>query len=211
MMSTALLTFAVVSFIAIATPGPTALLALANGSQFGVRRALFGMAGAMLADYILIGAVGLGLGALLAASVFWFAIVKWVGVSYLAILGARLLCSRGTIDDPSKDAPDILSRSGQSLFVKSLLVALSNPKAYILYSAFLPQFVVLDAPLFPQYIALATIAASINFLVMFGYAAMGSQAVKMLKQSGALWLDRSCGAALLILAGSLAFYRRIPA
>ncbi|MEK1924087.1 MAG: LysE family translocator, partial [Rhizobium giardinii] len=40
-----LFAFALVSFIGIATPGPTVLLALTNGSRFGVRRALVGMIG----------------------------------------------------------------------------------------------------------------------------------------------------------------------
>jgi len=43
---------------------------------------------------------------------------------------------------------------------------------------------------------------------MFGYALLGSRAVGMLRKSGALWLDRTCGGVLLVLAGSLAFYRR---
>lgn len=83
MVDVTLLAFAVVAFIGIATPGPTVLLALTNGSRFGVRRAMSGMAGAVLSDFVLIGAVALGLGALLAASEFWFGVVKWVGVCYL--------------------------------------------------------------------------------------------------------------------------------
>ena len=35
-----LLAFAAVAFIGIATPGPTVLLALTNGSRYGLRRAL---------------------------------------------------------------------------------------------------------------------------------------------------------------------------
>jgi threonine/homoserine/homoserine lactone efflux protein len=46
---------------------------------------------------------------------------------------------------------------------------------------------------------------------MLLYAVLGSQAVRFLKASGALWLDRICGGALLALAGSLAFYRRASA
>ena len=34
-----ILAFAAVAFIGIATPGPTVLLALANGSRYGVRQA----------------------------------------------------------------------------------------------------------------------------------------------------------------------------
>ena len=98
MNSTTLLAFAVVALIAIATPGPTVLLALANGSRFGLRRAVPGMLGAMASDLVLVGAVALGLGALLAASEFWFTVVKWVGAAYLAWLGLRLLRSQGGLD-----------------------------------------------------------------------------------------------------------------
>ena len=53
--------------------------------------------------------------------------------------------------------------------------------------------------------------AAIDVAVMLGYALLGSKAVRMLKRSGALWLDRICGGALLALAGSLAAYRRAAA
>ena len=39
-----LLAFAVAAIIGIATPGPTVLLALANGSRFGIHRAMIGLA-----------------------------------------------------------------------------------------------------------------------------------------------------------------------
>lgn len=45
MTTTVILTFALVAFIGIATPGPTVLLALSNGSRYGLRAACFGMAG----------------------------------------------------------------------------------------------------------------------------------------------------------------------
>ena len=56
-----------------------------------------GMIGAVLSDFVLVSAVALGLGALLATSEFWFSAVKWVGVAYLAYLGMRLLRSKGAI------------------------------------------------------------------------------------------------------------------
>jgi threonine/homoserine/homoserine lactone efflux protein len=201
------LAFAIVSFIGIATPGPTVLLALTNGSRFGVRRACFGMMGAMLSDFVLIGAVGLGLGALLAASQFWFLAVKWIGVGYLAYLGLLLLRSEGTVSQ----SPQAQSGATRSVFLKCFLVAVTNPKGYLFFSAFLPQFVAPSAPQAAQYLILALIFSSIDFLVMFGYAMLGARAIRVLKRSGALWLDRLCGAALLTLAGFLAFYRRASA
>jgi len=207
---TVLLAFALVAFIGIATPGPTVLLALTNGSRFGVRRSLIGMIGAVLSDFVLIGAVALGLGALLAASEFWFSVVKWIGVFYLAFLGIMLLRSRGSLDEAMRSAADG-NGSARSIFLRSFLVAVTNPKGYLFFSAFLPQFILPAAPQFQQYLVLAIVFAAIDLAVMLGYALLGSQAVRMLKKSGALWLDRLCGGALLALAGTLALYRRAGA
>jgi len=206
-MTQTLLVFSIVAFIGIATPGPTVLLALTNGSRFGVRASLTGMAGAVLSDFVLISAVAVGLGALLAASEFWFSVVKWVGVVYLAYLGIRLLRSRGTLA-----VPDEQRTSGQAsrraIFLRSFLVAVTNPKGYLFFSAFLPQFIVPTEPQLPQYVALALTFATIDFVVMLGYAAAGARAIRLLRAKGVLWLDRLCGGALLALAGSLALYRR---
>ncbi len=204
-----LLAFAFVAFIGIATPGPTVLLALTNGSRYGTRRACFGMAGAVMSDFVLIGAVALGLGALLAASEFWFTVVKWIGVGYLAFLGIMLLRSKGTLDEQLRsDGIEERTGSSRSLFLKSFLVAATNPKGYLFFTAFLPQFINPAAPQAEQYVMLALVFASVDVFVMFAYALLGSQAVKMLRKSGALWLDRICGGVMLALAGSLAFYRR---
>jgi threonine/homoserine/homoserine lactone efflux protein len=206
-MNQTLLIFSIVAFVGIATPGPTVLLALTNGSRFGVRASIPGMAGAVLSDFVLISAVAIGLGSLLAASEFWFSAVKWVGVAYLGYLGIRLLRSKGTLKMP--DDRNIASQvSARSIFLRSLLVAVTNPKGYLIFSAFLPQFIVPTEPQFPQYAALAVTFAAIDFVVMFAYAAAGAQAIRLLRARGVLWLDRICGGALLALAGSLAFYRR---
>lgn len=211
-----ILAFTFVAVAVIATPGPTVLLALANGSRFGVRRACAGMVGAMMSDFILVGAAGLGLGALLAASEFWFTVVKWIGAGYLAFLGIMLLHSKGALGERVNAAPDsgsgsASSGSSSSIFLKSFLVAVTNPKGYLFTSALLPQFIVPTQPQVSQYVVLALVFAAIDFSIMFGYALLGSRAVRMLKKSGALWLDRFCGATLLALAASLAFYRRVTA
>ncbi|KOF18094.1 amino acid transporter [Ensifer adhaerens] len=206
MSAITILAFAFVAFIGIATPGPTVLLALTNGSRYGIKRALAGMVGAVLSDFVLIGAVALGLGALLAASEFWFTVVKWLGAAYLAFLGIMLLRSKGTLDVAAdKDSSDVTTAA---IFLKSFLVAVTNPKGYLFFSAFLPQLIDLALPQPPQYAALAVVFALVDFAVMLGYALLGSQAARFLKHSGAVWLDRLCGGALLALAGSLALYRR---
>lgn len=206
-MNQTLLIFSVVAFIGIATPGPTVLLALSNGSRYGLRASLPGMVGAVLSDFVLISAVAVGLGALLAASQFWFSVVKWVGVAYLAWLGVRMLLSRGVLSLPGEPGP-AQCPAARAILLRSFLVAVTNPKGYLFFTAFLPQFVSPSQPQLPQYAALAVTFAAIDFVVMLAYASAGAQAIRVLKVRGVLWLDRICGAALLALAASLALYRR---
>jgi len=208
MQTVTLLAFAAVSFVGIATPGPTVLLAMTNGSRFGIRRAAAGMLGAVLSDFVLIGAVAIGLGALLAASEFWFSALKYVGAAYLAFLGVMMLRSKGTIDAALKQGDAAAGGTPFSIALKSFLVAVTNPKGYLFFSAVLPQFIDPTSPQAAQYAVLALVFASLDFVIMFAYAVFGSQAVRFLKTKGALWLERACGGALLALAGSLALYRR---
>lgn len=209
MSTTVLILFIVTSFVAIATPGPTVLLALSNGARFGTRAALFGMLGAMLSDLILIGAVSIGLGALLAASETAFQILKWIGVLYLLYLGIQLLRTQPqSRHDPAQSLNPTFSHPYR-IFLKCLLVALTNPKGYLFFSAILPQFVNLQAPQLPQYALLALTFTAIDGLVMLLYASSGARAVQLFRTPMAMvWINRFSGGAIVVLAGALALYRR---
>ncbi|WP_208507893.1 LysE family translocator [Variovorax paradoxus] len=206
-LTTALL-FCIVALAAIATPGPTVLLALSNGSRRGVRGALPGMFGAMLSDFVLVGAVALGLGALLAASEFWFSMLKWVGAAYLAWLGLRMLRSKGGSFERPAEGAAAAPGSSRQVFFKSFLVAVTNPKGYLFCSALLPQFIDPASPQGMQYAIIAVLFAGLDMAVMLVYAFVGAKAMQLLTARAARWIDRTCGAMLLALAGSLAFYRR---
>lgn len=208
MTFTTALLFSIVALAAIATPGPTVLLALSNGSRHGVRGALPGMLGAALSDFVLVGAVALGLGALLAASEFWFSMLKCIGALYLSWLGIRMLRSRGGFDVPALGPGAGERRTGWQIFFKSFLVAATNPKGYLFCSALLPQFIDPALAQAPQYVAIALLFASLDVAVMCVYAFIGASAMRLLTASATRWLDRTCGAMLLALAASLVFYRR---
>ncbi|HEY9318909.1 threonine/homoserine/homoserine lactone efflux protein [Achromobacter deleyi] len=207
MTTATLLLFILASAVAIVTPGPTTLLALSNGSRHGVRAAGWGMAGAVLADLILVGAVASGLGVVLAASEVAFQLIKWVGAAYLAYLGWKMLRSDAALILPSA-APGADRPVGLSLGLRSFMVALTNPKALLFMSAFLPQFIDPQAPLATQYAIVACVLATINILTMLVYAALGAQLVRAFQGSGLRWLNRVCGSLMIGLAGTLALYRR---
>lgn len=212
-----LLLFVFASAVTIATPGPTVLLALNNGSRHGVRKACWGMAGALAADILLIVTVAAGLGAVIAASEVAFEAIKWFGAAYLAYVGWKMLRA-GKAPDTVPDAPsDSAAASlpaaarGGALCSRSFLVAATNPKALLFISAFLPQFIDTGAPLLPQYAILTLTQCLLNLAVMLVYAVLGARIVHAFRGDGMRWLNRLSGGTLIALAGGLAFYRRAQA
>ena len=213
-MDITLITFSLIALITVGTPGPTVLLALTNGSRYGFRRAGLGVVAAALSDVVLIICAALGLGAVLATSAFWFSVVKWVGVAYLAWLGVQMLRTAGQLHTMVNGQEAILGTthgSPRRIFQKSFLVAVTNPKGYLFFAAFLPQFIDATQPLPGQYATLALIFVFADIVVMATYAGLGAHAMRFLQQRGAMWLERCCGATLLLLAGTLATYRRAGA
>jgi threonine/homoserine/homoserine lactone efflux protein len=198
--------FALVMTAGIATPRPTVLLALSNASRFGIRRAVFGMAGAITADLVLVGLVGLGFGAVLAASETLFETLKWLGVGWLAYVGFRMLRS----DGEAGTTPQVerLTPARKAIFLRSFFIAMSNPKYYLFLTALLPQFVDPTQAAAPQYALLAATIVAIDLVVMTGYALLGVKSVVLFKERGIRWMNWISGSLLLLLAGSVALSRK---
>lgn len=207
MNSTTLLLYVITVSAVTVTPGPTMLLALNNGATRGLRIAAYGIAGAALSDLILIGAVGCGLGAIMQASEHLFVMLKWAGAVYLLYLAWALWHAPATL--PSADVVQADgARNGRSAFKRSLLVALSNPKGLLFFSAFLPQFIQPAANVAAQYATLAVLTAMIDILLMAIYAASGYHVMKAMSGRALKWLNRGCAGMLAGLAVALSLYRR---
>ena len=101
-----------------------------------------------------------------------------------------------------------VDRTARLAFRRSLLVALSNPKGLLFFSAFLPQFIDPHAAQWPQYATLGVATAALDLAVMAVYALGGAHLVRRLSLAAARRLNRACAAGLLALAGGLALYRR---
>ncbi|KAF1019705.1 MAG: Homoserine/homoserine lactone efflux protein [Pseudomonas sp.] len=202
--------FIMMSAAIIAIPGPTVLLALQNGTRHGVKTAFWGMAGAVLADALLVTAVACGLGLLLAASEGLFQALKWVGSAYLIWIGWQMLRS------PQTALPTVGDDEGASvrtagIFTRSFLVAISNPKALLFMSAFLPQFVDSSQPQLPQYACLLLALCVLNVSTMLFYAVCGARLLARLRPAHLQHFNRGAGGLLVTMGVLLAAYRRAPA
>jgi threonine/homoserine/homoserine lactone efflux protein len=136
-MSIALLAgFALACFIIVVVPGPTVTVIVANSLRDGARAGLMNVAGTQAGLVIMLLVVALGLETVVAVMGQAFVWVKFAGAAYLVWLGIKLLCSNGEIGQARGRL-----RSNAGYFWQGFLVIWSNPKALILFGAFIPQFI----------------------------------------------------------------------
>ena len=157
-------------------PGANQLLGLSNAVRYGVGHALAGVGGRLVAFVVLIGLVVAGLGAALAASPTALMVVKWVGVGYLAWLGITGLRRALTAPTDSVTPPLTAGRGLRRLVVNEFVVAISNPKAMLLFAALLPQFA--GEPGGGVDVRIALLGAAylvVELVVGLGYIVVGSR------------------------------------
>ncbi len=173
-MDHSLALFAAAALATVASPGPTSLLALNNGARWGVRAALPGIAGAALSDLVLIAAVALGLGALLAATPWALEALRWAGAGFLGWLGLQMMRSAARQLPVAADAGPSPNALASRVLFRSFSVAVSNPKGYLFFLALLPAFIQPQRPAIGQYVNLALTFAAIDATVLLGYATAGA-------------------------------------
>lgn len=201
------LAFVAASIALLMIPGPTVLLVLSYALSQGKRAALATAAGVALGDFIAMSASLAGLGALVLTSATVFTLLKWVGAVYLIYLGVNLLRSAGALTlGAAKDAP---RTSDAAMFRQAATVTALNPKSIAFFIAFVPQFLVTDAPLAPQFaILIATFVtlAAVNVVV---YALLADRLrIQIGRPAVTAWLARGGGIALIAMGVATAALRR---
>jgi threonine/homoserine/homoserine lactone efflux protein len=202
------LAFVAASAVLLVIPGPTILTVISYSLAQGRRANAPLIAAVALGDSTALVVSLVGLGALLAASAFWFTTVKWAGGIYLLYLGMKLLRAGVT----SAVLPALASpRSRWRLFANTYLVTALNPKGIVFFVAFLPQFINPAADLSRQlwtlavtFVVMATLNASL-------YAAFAATARRILSSPQAQRRFNFAGGSLLSAAGVWAVLAKRPA
>ncbi len=202
------LAFVAASALLLIMPGPTILTVISYSIAQGRKARLPLVAAVALGDSTALLLSLFGLGSLLAASEFWFTVIKWAGGLYLIYLGIKLLRAGA----PGTAAtPEAAPLSAGRLFLNTYAVTALNPKGILFFVAFLPQFLVASQPVGPQLALLAVtfvVLASLNAAL---YALFAGHARRLLASPRAQRLFNVSGGALLCAAGTWALWARRPA
>jgi threonine/homoserine/homoserine lactone efflux protein len=183
--------FLLITVVLIIAPGPIVTLVISTGATRGVRAALTTVAGTTLGNAILLAAIALGLNWVHAHADLLFNALRWTGAAYLIWLGVQAWRHAG---EESHELPE----KGRTRFVRGLLVALSNPKTIVFFTAFLPQFLDPRLPAGPQLAAMCVASVLIAGVSDCAWAiAAGMGRAWFMKPSRVKLLGRLSGTVLI--------------
>jgi len=187
-------------------PGPNNLLSISNASRYGFGRACTGGLGRLLAFAIMIALAAVGLTAVLHTSEWLFHAIKIVGAAYLFYLALQLWRAPCEAHDVDAGVQAGLTRLARQEF----LVAIGNPKAILLFTAFLPQFVDRTAVVTTQFAQLGAMFLALECIAIGLYCWMGVHARRLFaKPSGKRVFNRVCAGLLAGAASFLLVARRV--
>ena len=199
--------FVVASTILLMIPGPTILTVISYSIAHGRRAKTPLVVAVVLGDSTALLISLVGLGSILAASAFWFTVIKVVGGVYLLYLGMKLIFTRS----PSAEIETSTAADSRlKLFANTYLVTALNPKGIVFFIAFLPQFVSLTFDLNHQ---LWVLAATFVFLAGLNaalYAIFATSVRNLLSSDKAKRKFNILGGTLLSTAGVWSLLSKRP-
>lgn len=181
-------------------PGPNVALIVANSLAYGARWGLLTVVATSGASMIQLALVSLGMASIVEQLGGWFGWLRWAGVVYLVVLGIQQWHSQPAALDGVRPQ----ARSARAIFLRAIVVSLTNPKTLLFYAAFFPQFLDPARPVITQFLALAGLylfmALAIDSVWAFGAAQLrilfGVRARLFNRASGVVLMSAGIGLAL---------------
>lgn len=165
MPNEALLSLCVFAFVTSITPGPSNLMLLASGVNFGFVRTMPQVLGITVGFVSLLLAVGLGLGAVLAAYPALHLVLKAGGAAYLLYLAWRIAMARALGKDTAQQGRPLT-------FVESATFQWINPKAWVVALTVMAVHASPDAP-FVSVTLIVVVFAIVNLPSILAWVGFG--------------------------------------
>jgi threonine/homoserine/homoserine lactone efflux protein len=160
------LALCVYAFVTSITPGPSNLMLLASGANFGFVRTIPQVLGITIGFGALLLAVGLGLGAMLAAYPVLHGALKFGGGAYLLYLAWRIASSRSLADAGETERRPLT-------FLESAAFQWINPKAWVVAVTAMAVYANPNSP-FLSVVLVSLAFASVNLPSVSAWAGFGT-------------------------------------
>lgn len=195
------LAFFAASWAISLSPGAGAVAAMSAGLNHGFRRGYITTLGLTLGIWTQLVVVGVGLGALVAASTTAFQVIKWGGVAYLVYLGVQQW--RAPARPLASTAQGQRQVTAWQMVMRGWMINAVNPKGTVFLLAVVPQFLDLSAPLWPQYLVIGLTLSFTDLVVMGGYTALAARVLSALRTPAHMRAMNRVFGSLFVLAGAL--------
>lgn len=187
------LALAVYAFVTSITPGPSNLMLLSSGANFGFVRTVPQILGITIGFKSLLLGVGLGLGAVLTAFPALHVVLKFAGGAYLLHLAWRIGTSRSMGGSADAGARPLT-------FLESAAFQWINPKAWVVAMTTMAVYTSPDAP-FLSVLLISLAFALVNLPAVSTWAGFGVALRGFLSDPGRLkWFNIAMG---VLLAATL--------
>ncbi|EUB76089.1 Lysine exporter protein (LYSE/YGGA) [Pseudomonas sp. GM41(2012)] len=186
-----LLGFALFALVTSITPGPNNTMLLASGVNFGFNRTIPHMLGITCGFFVLVVAVGFGLGAVFQTYPLLYSVLRYIGAAYLLYLAWKIAHS-GPVSESEKGESKPISYLGAAAF------QWVNPKAWIMAIGAISTYTPMQG-YFTNVIVIAAVFALINLPSVSVWAGCGTLLRNVLKDRRWLRLF-NWGMALLLVA-----------
>jgi threonine/homoserine/homoserine lactone efflux protein len=204
-----LLTFVITASIFVMTPGLDTVFIINKSISQGKKAGIYATMGINAGVLVHTVFAALGLSLVIARSVVAFALLKYVGASYLVYLGITKLISKETI--VNTDAISKQRKSSKHNFLSGVINNVLNPKVALFVLAFFPQFIkreYISSPV--PFIILGITYAILGFTWLMMLTLFASTFSKKLTDhpKADKWISRFSGVTFILMGLKVAFTKR---
>lgn len=179
------------AFVTSVTPGPNNFMLLASGVNFGFVRTIPHMFGISVGFFVLLLAVGFGLGAVFTAFPALHIVLKVIGAAYLIYLAWRIATSR-SLGSAGEVAAVPLT------FLQAAAFQWVNPKAWVMALTAMAIYTNADRPFVSIWIVAAAFAL-VNLPSVSSWAGFGTAMRGFLSDPTRLrWFNMAMGVLLVL-------------
>lgn len=149
------------------SPSPDNLFVLFQSATFGKNAGIiitFGLCTGLIFHTSL---VAFGVASLISSTVWAFTILKSMGAAYLLYLAYKMFTS-----EPISELKTENKERKRNLYLKGILMNVTNPKVTIFFLAFLPQFIVPNTTPIPQQMIVLGLVFMVTTFVVFSVMAI---------------------------------------